>query len=63
MTQDAPWIGKTNDEHSRKLAYICDINSCSIYDGDEYYDINGVVICEHCMKSSRQIAEAQNYDI
>jgi hypothetical protein len=35
---------------------MCDICNGSIYDGDEYYDVDGTIICEECIGDFKKIA-------
>ena len=56
---DAPWIAETrrtghsrfgywNSPHAEESAICCDRCRDSIYYGDEYYDIDGEIICPDC---------------
>lgn len=59
---EAPWIGKhkEDDEMFGKVVHICECNDCEIYEGEDYYDINGTIICEYCIHEYLKTAEVDD---
>lgn len=58
----APWVGKTPEEYlgyEEEVADCCDCCGRDIYVGEEYYDVDGVVICENCIKDYKKTAESK----
>lgn len=52
-----PDIGLEPDIYDRPPRLFCDICGEGIYDGEEYYDINGdITLCENCMNEARRYA-------
>lgn len=41
MVVDSQW-----PEDKPLLQCVC--NGCNIYEGDDYYDVNGYIVCEDC---------------
>lgn len=39
-------------------AWYCEECGNAVYDGDAYYDFDGVIYCEDCMDKHRKAAEA-----
>lgn len=37
----------------------CDSCGTKIYDGEEYYELNGQYFCEDCVEEGRKIAEVK----
>lgn len=44
-----------HERESEKQIDICDICGCSIYEEQEYYDINGKIICQECILEFKKI--------
>lgn len=57
----APWVGKTPEEYYGKeeIADKCDCCGKDIIVGEEYYDIDGTMICEECIKTYKKTAESK----
>lgn len=43
------------------VAYTCDCCGEPIYEGDDYYDIDGVAWCEDCIRAARKTAELEEW--
>lgn len=52
----APWIGHPADEKEPEPMYTCDLCESVIYEGDDYYAIDGITVCEDCVRSCRKTA-------
>ncbi len=57
-------VGAMFNEHYREdkepeIYAYCDICDEPIYDGDKYYDINGIKYCEACINSCECMAECE----
>lgn len=46
-----------NDEKTSKVIDICTECGYSIYEGDEYYDIEGKIICYDCIDYFKKTSE------
>ncbi len=44
-----------------KPVHICK-HECEIYEGDTYYEIDGVIYCENCVKEGEKVAEIEDPD-
>ena len=56
------WL--TEDPKDTIPVHICK-HGCEIYEGDTYYEIDGVIYCENCVKEGEREAEAdcpEDYD-
>ena len=53
----APWIGFGPEEAKR--VFTCDYCENDVYEGDDYYDINGWRICEDCIDKFLKTAEVE----
>ena len=42
--------------YPRKIECECDLCAIPIETGDDYYDIDGLYVCERCVDRSRKIA-------
>lgn len=55
---DAPWIGKHKDDYYAKhVVDKCQYCNADIVEGEQYYDIMGVIVCEECIDAFRKTAE------
>lgn len=53
----------TPPECNEKPMYECCVCGSEIYEGDEYYEINGDIYCEECIESEfKKTAEALDYE-
>ena len=51
------YLTRTPEEYyRRKEVEQCENCHGSIYDGEEYYDVDGTIICESCMDGFKKIA-------
>lgn len=56
---EAPWIGDDDYGASkRELVHVCECCDAGIYEGEEYYDIEGYIVCEACIHEYKKTAEA-----
>ena len=56
----APWVGKTPEEYygyKEEIADRCQCCGKDIYVGEEYYDIDGTIMCEDCVDDCIKTAE------
>ncbi|PRR70887.1 hypothetical protein [Clostridium thermopalmarium] len=42
-----------------KVVDTCSECGCNIYEGDEYYDINGLILCQNCLSDYKREAQAE----
>ncbi|MBR2385258.1 MAG: hypothetical protein IKA99_06615 [Clostridia bacterium] len=59
---EAPWVGKTPEEYYGYKEQVADRCQCcdgDIMVGEEYYDIDGTIICEECIDEYRKTAESK----
>ena len=52
MVIDSEWEWK----EKRRVVHECDYCECEIYEGDEYYEINGECYCPDCIKEFKRYA-------
>ena len=51
------YLTQTPEEYyRRKEVEMCEHCNGSIYDGEEYYNIDGTIICEECIDDFKMIA-------
>lgn len=51
------YLTQTPEEYyGRKEIDMCENCHGSIYDGEEYYDVDGTIICKQCMNDFKKIA-------
>lgn len=41
--------------NKRKAIDKCSNCGCDIYEGEEYYDIKGLIICENCINDFKEV--------
>lgn len=55
---EAPWIGDDDyGSNKRELVHVCEHCDAGIYEGDEYYDIEGYIVCTDCISTYKKTAE------
>lgn len=52
---DAPWIGDDGD--NGKVFAKCEWCGEAIYVGEDYYELQGEIVCEDCVRNCSKTAE------
>lgn len=55
----APWVGQTPEEYDSHCESSIYCKHCAekIYFGENYYDIDGITICDYCIDEYKKIME------
>ena len=44
------------EDHTDERIYTCEKCGCGIYEDETYYDLDGIVWCEECIKNRAHLA-------